>query len=68
MQQRKARRDFLLVPYPERGSKTEELCKEAISAKKKVFTLDSVHNFHLFELGALSIESFSKVPRKQVTR
>ena len=56
--------DFLLVPYAERGGKTEELCKKAISGKKKVFTLDSEHNFHLFELGALSIETFSKVFRE----
>ena len=47
--------DRLLITYAEPGGKTEQLCKEALSRGKSVFTIESPHNVQLVELGVLPI-------------
>ena len=47
--------DHILIAHAEPGSKTEELCKDALAAGKPVFALASADNAHLVELGAIPI-------------
>ena len=45
----------LLIAHAEKGGKTEQLCKDALASGKPVFTLDSLDNAHLVELGVVPI-------------
>ena len=47
--------DRLLIAHAEKGSKTEQLCKDALANGKPVFTLDSPDNAHLVGLGVIPI-------------
>ena len=47
--------DRLLITYAEPDGKTEQLCKDALARGKSVFTIESLHNVHLVELGVLPI-------------
>ena len=42
----------ILVAHAQQNSKTEALCKYALTSRKLVLTLDSPHNAHLMALGA----------------
>ncbi len=42
----------ILVAHAQQNSKTEALCKHALTSRKPVLTLDSPHNAHLMALGA----------------
>ena len=42
----------ILVAYAQQNGKTEALCKQALTSRKPVLTLDSPHNTHLMALGA----------------
>lgn len=48
--------DRLLIAHAEPDSKTETLCREALTQGKPVFTLNSPDNARLIELGAVPIE------------
>ena len=48
--------DRLLIAHAEPDSKTETLCREALTQGKPVFTLDSPDNARLIEFGAVPIE------------
>ena len=54
--------DRLLIAHAEKGSKTEQLCKDALAKGKPVFTLDSPDNAHLVELGAVPIPAEDPKP------
>ena len=58
--------DRLLIAYAEKGSKTEQLCKDALASGKPVFTLDSPDNAHLVELGVIPIPA--EVPTHEFHR
>ena len=45
--------DRILVAYAEPNGKTEALCKQALTRRKPVLTLDSPYNAHLVALGAV---------------
>ncbi len=45
----------LLIAHAEQDSKTETLCRDALTQGKQVFTLDSPDNASLIELGALPV-------------
>ena len=47
--------DRILIAHAEKGSKTEALCKEALTHGKPVFAIDSPDNAHLVELGVVPI-------------
>ena len=42
----------ILAAHAQQNSKTEALCKYALTSRKPVLTLDSPHNAHLMALGA----------------
>lgn len=44
--------DRILVAYAQPNGKTEALCKQALSSRKPILTLDSPYNAHLVALGA----------------
>ena len=44
--------DRILVAHAQPNGKTEALCKQALTSRKPVLTLDSPHNAHLMALGA----------------
>ena len=52
----------LLIAHAEKGSKTEKLCKDALAHGKPVFTLDSLDNAHLLQLGAIPIPANDPTP------
>ena len=54
--------DRLLIAHAEKGSKTEQLCKDALANGKPVFTLDSPDNAHLIELGVTPIAPEDPTP------
>ena len=47
--------DRLLVAHAAPGGKTERLCRDALAAGKRVFTLDSSDNAHLTAQGAVAV-------------
>ena len=47
--------DRLLVAHAAPGSKTERLCRDALAAGKRVFTLESSDNAHLIARGAVPV-------------
>ena len=47
--------DRLLVPHAAPGGKTERLCRDAVAAGKRVFTLESSDNAHLIARGAVPV-------------
>ncbi len=47
--------DRLLVAHAAPGGKTERLCRDALAAGKRVFTLDSSDNAHLMAQGAVAV-------------
>ena len=51
--------DRILVAYAQPDGKTEALCKQALTRRKPVLTLDSPHNAHLMALGASSFSADS---------
>ena len=51
--------DCILVAYAQPNGKTEALCKQALTSRKPVLTLDSPHNAHLMALGASSFSADS---------
>ena len=52
----------LLVAHAEKGGKTEKLCKDALAQGKPVFVLDSPHNAHLLQLGAVPVQANDPTP------
>ena len=48
--------DSLLIAHAGKGSKTEQLCKDAIAEGKPVFAIDSPDNAHLVETGLIPIQ------------
>ena len=48
--------DRLLIAHAEQGSKTEQLCKDALAGEKRVFAIDSPDNAHLVETGIAPIQ------------
>ena len=51
--------DRILVAHAQPDGKTEALCKQALTSRKPVLTLDSPHNAHLMALGASSFSADS---------
>ena len=51
--------DRILVAHAQPNGKTEALCKQALTSRKPVLTLDSPHNAHLMALGASSFSADS---------
>ena len=51
--------DRILVAHAQKNGKTEALCKQALTSRKPVLTLDSPHNAHLIALGASSFSADS---------
>ena len=49
--------DRILVAYAQQNGKTEALCKQALTSRKPVLTLDSPYNAHLMALGAARISA-----------
>lgn len=49
--------DRILVAHAQPNGKTEALCKQALTSRKPVLTLDSPHNAHLMALGASSFSA-----------
>ena len=49
--------DSILIAHAGKGSKTEDLCRDALARGKPVFALDSPDNEHLVELGALPVRA-----------
>jgi len=49
--------DRILIAHAGKGSKTENLCREALARGKPVFTLDSPANAHLVKLGAVPVQA-----------
>ena len=47
----------LLITHAEKGGKTEKLYKDTLAQGKSVFTLDSLDNTHLLELGAVPVQA-----------
>ena len=47
--------DRLLVAHAAPGGKTEGLCRDALAAGKRVFTLESSDNAHLMAQGAVAV-------------
>ena len=47
----------ILVAHAQPNGKTEVLCKQALTSRKPVLTLDSPHNAHLMALGASSFSA-----------
>lgn len=47
--------DRLLVAHAAPGGKTERLCRDALAAGKRVFTLESPDNAHLIARGAVPV-------------
>ena len=47
--------DRLLVAHAAPGGKTERLCRDALAAGKRVFTLESSDNAHLIARGAVPV-------------
>ena len=47
--------DRLFVAHAAPGSKTERLCRDALAAGKRVFTLESADNAHLVARGAVPV-------------
>lgn len=47
--------DRLLVAHAAPGGKTERLCRDALAAGKRVFTLESSDNAHLIAGGAVPV-------------
>ena len=48
--------DSLLIAHAEKESKTEQLCKDALTGEKPVFAIDSPDNAHLVETGLIPIQ------------
>jgi len=51
--------DRILVAHAQPNGKTEALCKQALTSRKPVLTLDAPHNAHLMALGASSFSADS---------
>ena len=51
--------DRILVAHAQPNGKTEALCKQALTSRKSVLTLDSPHNARLMALGASSFSADS---------
>lgn len=51
--------DRILVAHAQPHGKTEALCKQALTSRKLVLTLDSPYNAHLMALGASSFSADS---------
>ena len=49
--------DRLLVAHAAPGGKTERLCRDALAAGKRVFTLESSDNAHLIARGAVPVSA-----------
>ena len=49
--------DCILIAHAGKGSKIEELCREALARGKPAFTLDSPDNAHLVEIGAVPVRA-----------
>ena len=49
--------DRLLITHAGKGSKTEQLCKDAITEGKPVFAIDSPDNAHLVKIGIVPIQA-----------
>ena len=49
--------DRILVAHAQQNGKTEALCKQALTSRKPVLTLDSPYNAHLMSLGASRISA-----------
>lgn len=47
----------ILIAHAGKGSKTEEICRDALASGKPVFTLDSPDNAHLVALGAVPVQA-----------
>jgi len=54
--------DRILVAHAAKGGKTEALCKEALTAGKPVFAIDSPDNAHLVKLGIVPIQAETLAP------
>ena len=48
--------DRLLIAHAGKGSKTEQLCKDALAEGKPVVVIDSPDNAHLVEIGVVPIQ------------
>ena len=54
--------DRIFIAHAEKGSKTEGICKGALTSGKPVFTLDSPDNAHLVEIGAVPVRAEDPAP------
>ena len=54
--------DRIFIAHAVKGSKTEGICKCALTSGKPVFTLDSPDNAHLVEIGAVPVRAEDPAP------
>lgn len=50
--------DRIIVAYADPNGKTEQLCRQALSWRKPVYTFESKYNQHLISIGVKSINNF----------